>query len=176
MRIIFSAWKLMGIFLIVECNVSWGRAKMLLGFCKGLPTMLEELHYVKDDSPRQAPEDFSKDDELHFETEMLDFYKAKVVSEDLGIMKKIINEGQRWESPRESYEVTSWWYLIGTMTLGEKSSISVSNAYLSESPLLKTTEDLEDVQFEVELIHFIQVCLPFIDDVPFSSKLHKLSF
>ena len=51
---------------------------------------------------------------------------------------------------------------IGTMTRGEKAVVFVSNAYLTESPLMNITEDLEGVQFEVELVHFIQVHLPFI--------------
>ncbi|KAM0948338.1 putative peptidylprolyl isomerase [Dioscorea sansibarensis] len=176
-----------------------GKSKMLLGFCEGLPTMLKgevamfkikpKLHYAEDDCPLKAPDGFPKDDELHFEIEMLDFYKVKVVSEDLGIVKKIINEGQGWESPREPYEVMSWIsamtlhgevilpcskepyrftfgksevpkgleMAIGTMTRGEKAVVFVSNAYLTESPLMNITEDLEGVQFEVELVHFIQV-------------------
>ncbi|XP_039136399.1 peptidyl-prolyl cis-trans isomerase PASTICCINO1 [Dioscorea cayenensis subsp. rotundata] len=176
-----------------------GKSKMLLGFCEGLPTMLKgevamfkikpNLHYAEDDCPLLAPDGFPKDDELHFEIEMLDFYKVKVVSEDLGILKKIINEGQGWESPREPYEVISWIsamtlhgevilpcakepfhftfgksevpkgleMAIGTMTRGEKAAVFVSNAYLTESPLMNITEDLEGVQFEVELVHFIQV-------------------
>ncbi|KAJ0979581.1 hypothetical protein J5N97_015055 [Dioscorea zingiberensis] len=176
-----------------------GKSKMLLGFCEGLPTMLKgevamlkikpELHYAEDDCPLKAPDNFPKDDELHFEIELLDFFKVKVVSEDLGVVKKIIKEGQGWESPREPYEVTSWItamtlggklilsrteepycftfgksevpkgleMAIGTMTRGEKATIFVSNAYLTESPLMKITEDLEDIQFEVELVHFIQV-------------------
>ncbi|KAH7657923.1 Peptidylprolyl isomerase protein [Dioscorea alata] len=65
-----------------------GKSKMLLGFCEGLPTMLKgevamfkikpKLHYAKDDCTLKASDGFPKDDELHFEIEMLDFYKVKV--------------------------------------------------------------------------------------------------
>ena len=37
-----------------------------------------KLHYAEDDCPLKAPDGFPKDDELHFEIEMLDFYKVKV--------------------------------------------------------------------------------------------------
>ncbi|XP_039129159.1 peptidyl-prolyl cis-trans isomerase PASTICCINO1-like [Dioscorea cayenensis subsp. rotundata] len=98
---------------------------------------------------------------------MLDFYKAKVVSEDLVIVKKIFNEGQRWESPREAYEVTSWYLkgfemAIGTLALAlrEKASILVSNAYLSKSPLLKQQKTLRMVNLKLNrFILFRCVCL-----------------
>ncbi|KAF8396822.1 hypothetical protein HHK36_018455 [Tetracentron sinense] len=32
----------------------------------------------------------------------------KVISDDLGVVKKVINEGQGWEMPREPYEVKAW--------------------------------------------------------------------
>ncbi|KAH0459542.1 hypothetical protein IEQ34_012356 [Dendrobium chrysotoxum] len=108
-----------------------GKSKMLLGLCEGLPTMLKseiamfkmkpELHYAEVDCPVSAPEDFPKDVDLHFEIEILDFFKAKarlfgrkwpkiemIVSEDMGVVKKIIDEGQGWECPRELYEVQAW--------------------------------------------------------------------
>ncbi|KAK3151705.1 hypothetical protein QOZ80_3AG0249440 [Eleusine coracana subsp. coracana] len=94
-----------------------GKSKMILGFAEGFPTMLKgeiamfkmkpQIHYAEDDCPVTAPDGFPKDDELQFEIEMLDFFKAKVVSEDLGVIKKVVNEGQGWESPREPYEVTA---------------------------------------------------------------------
>ncbi|KAH7657917.1 Peptidylprolyl isomerase protein [Dioscorea alata] len=68
-----------------------GKSKMLLGFCEGLPTMLKgevamfkikpKLHYAKDDCTLKASDGFPKDDELHFEIEMLDFYKVKILKE-----------------------------------------------------------------------------------------------
>ena len=45
---------------------------------------------------------------------------------------------------------------IGTMTREEKAVIYVTNQYLTESPLMSMV-GLEEVQFEVELIHFTQV-------------------
>ncbi|XP_020592878.1 peptidyl-prolyl cis-trans isomerase PASTICCINO1 [Phalaenopsis equestris] len=176
-----------------------GMSKMLLGLCEGIPTMLRgevavfkmkpELHYAEVDCPVTAPDDFPKDVELHFEIELLDFFKAKIVSEDMGVVKKIIDEGQGWECPREPYEVEAWITAkaadgnmilprmnnpyhftfgkseipkgvemgIGTMTKGEKAVIYVNNGYLSESSLMQIPEGHEEVQFEVELIHFTQV-------------------
>ncbi|KAF8728781.1 hypothetical protein HU200_018059 [Digitaria exilis] len=94
-----------------------GKSKMILGFAEGFPTMLKgeiamfkmqpKIHYAEDDCPVAAPDGFPKDDELQFEIEMLDFFKAKVVAEDLGVVKKIIDEGKGWETPREPYEITA---------------------------------------------------------------------
>ncbi|XP_072997511.1 peptidyl-prolyl cis-trans isomerase PASTICCINO1 [Typha latifolia] len=176
-----------------------GKSNMILGFSEGFPTMLKsevamfkmkpEIHYAEEDCPVTAPDGFPKDDELHFEIEMVDFFKAKVVSEDLGVVKKILDEGQGWESPREPYEVTARIiaktvdgkqtllgreepYLftigksevpkglemgIGTMARREKATVFVSSTYLTQSSLMPSLEGLEDVQFEVELIHFVQV-------------------
>ncbi|PKA52691.1 Peptidyl-prolyl cis-trans isomerase PASTICCINO1 [Apostasia shenzhenica] len=95
-----------------------GKSKMLLGLREGIPTMLKgeiamfkikpELHYAEPDCPVTTPENFPKDDELHFEIEMLDFFKAKLITEDMGVVKKLIDEGQGWECPREPYEVKAW--------------------------------------------------------------------
>ncbi|KAG0468100.1 hypothetical protein HPP92_017428 [Vanilla planifolia] len=176
-----------------------GKSKLLLGLCEGIPTMLKgevamfkikpELHYAEDDCPVATPENFPKDDELHFELEMLDFFKAKIVNEDMGVVKKIIGEGQGWECPREPYEVEAWitakdangkvilprmkepYYFtfgkseipkglemgIGTMAKGEKAVIFVNDCYLTKSSLMQIPKGLQEVQFEVELVHFIQV-------------------
>jgi hypothetical protein len=40
--------------------------------------MQPKVHYAEDDCPLAAPDGFPKDDELQFEIEMLDFFKAKV--------------------------------------------------------------------------------------------------
>ncbi|KAJ6968761.1 peptidyl-prolyl cis-trans isomerase PASTICCINO1 [Populus alba x Populus x berolinensis] len=176
-----------------------GKSKMLLGLLEGLPTMLRgevamfkmkpQMHYSEEDCPVSPPSSFPRDDELHFEIEMIDFSKVKVVSDDLGVIKKVIDEGQGWESPREPYEVKAWisaktgddkvilspkqgepYFFtigksevpkglemgIGTMTREEKAVIYVTNQYLTESPLMSVV-GLEEVQFEVELIHFTQV-------------------
>eukprot|EP00268_Persea_americana_P025742 TRINITY_DN2509_c0_g1_i1.p1 TRINITY_DN2509_c0_g1~~TRINITY_DN2509_c0_g1_i1.p1 ORF type:complete len:628 (-),score=137.29 TRINITY_DN2509_c0_g1_i1:676-2559(-) len=177
-----------------------GKSKMILGFCEGIPTMLigevtmfkmkPELHYGEVDCPIVVSEDFPKHDELHFEIELIDFFKVKVISEDLGVVKKTITEGQGWESPREPYEVKLWVSAkscdgkliqsytqgepffftfgkaevpkglemgIGTMSRGEKAIIYVSSLYLTQSPFMPEAEGYEEVQFEVELVHFIQV-------------------
>ncbi|KAJ6316202.1 hypothetical protein OIU78_019472 [Salix suchowensis] len=177
-----------------------GKSKMLLGLLEGLPTMLKgevamfkmkpQMHYSEVDCPVSPPSSFPKDDELHFEIEMIDFSKVKVVSDDLGVIKKVIDDGQGWESPREPYEVKAWisaktgddkvilspkqgepYFFtigksevpkglemgIGTMTREEKAVIYVTNQYLTESPLMSVVEGFEEVQFEVELIHFTQV-------------------
>ena len=39
--------------------------------------MKHQVYYGEDDCPISAPSDFPKDDELHFEIEMIDFFKAK---------------------------------------------------------------------------------------------------
>ncbi|KAL0451089.1 UNVERIFIED_CONTAM: Peptidyl-prolyl cis-trans isomerase PASTICCINO1 [Sesamum latifolium] len=95
-----------------------GKSKMILGLLEGIPTMLNgevamfkvkpELHYGEEDSPVSVADSFPKDDELHFEIELIDFSKVKVISEDLGIIKKVKEEGQGWEQPREPYEVKAW--------------------------------------------------------------------
>ncbi|KAF2316296.1 hypothetical protein GH714_041637 [Hevea brasiliensis] len=92
-----------------------GKSKMILGLLEGLPTMLKgevamfkmkpEMHYCEVDCPVSPPSSFPQEDELHFEIEMIDFSKVKVVSDDLGVIKKVVNEGLGWESPREPYEV-----------------------------------------------------------------------
>ncbi|XP_056176967.1 peptidyl-prolyl cis-trans isomerase PASTICCINO1 [Syzygium oleosum] len=177
-----------------------GKSKMILGLLEGIPTMLKgevamfkikpQLHYGEDDCPIQVSSNFPKDDELHFEIEMIDFFKAKVITDDLGVVKKVIDEGQGWESPREPYEVKArisaktgdgklilsheqkepYFFTfgksevpkglemgVGTMARGEKAVIYVTSQYLSDSPLLHLEEGTEEVHFEVELVHFIQV-------------------
>lgn len=177
-----------------------GKSKMIVGLLEGIPTMLKgevamfkmkpQVHYGEDDCPVSVVNEFPKDDELHFEIEMIDFFKAKVVSDDLGVVKKVVNEGQGWESPREPYEVKAWisaktgdgklilsqmegepYFFtfgksevpkglemgIGTMTRGEKAIVYVTSQYLTQSPLIPVIESFEEVHFEVELVHFIQV-------------------
>lgn len=177
-----------------------GKSKMILGLLEGIPTMLKgevamfkmkpQMHYGEEDCPLSVSSSFPKEDELHFEIEMIDFFKAKVVSDDFGVVKKVINEGQGWESPREPYEIKAWisartadgkvilshtseepYFFtfgksevpkglemgIGTMTRGEKAVIFVTSQYLTPSPLITMEDGIEEVHFEVELVHFIQV-------------------
>nr|KAJ0192740.1 hypothetical protein LSAT_V11C800421390 [Lactuca sativa] len=111
-----------------------GKSKMILGLLEGLPTMLKgevamlkmkpELHYGEDDCPVSVSDSFPKDAELNFEIELIDFSKVKaratnfilytkfaiyrllwVVTEDFGVMKKVLHEAQSWENPRDLYEV-----------------------------------------------------------------------
>ncbi|KAL9273705.1 Peptidyl-prolyl cis-trans isomerase PASTICCINO1-like protein [Drosera capensis] len=177
-----------------------GKSKMLLGLLEGIPTMLKGeiamfkmkpgMHYAEEDCPVSAPDNIPKDDDLHFEIELIDFGKAKVIADDFGVIKKIINEGQGWESPRAPYEVKAWitaktgdgklifsqtegepYFFtlgnsevpqglemgIGTMSRKEKALIYVTSQYLAHSRLLPEIEGIDEVHFEVELVHFIQV-------------------
>ncbi|XP_031127990.1 peptidyl-prolyl cis-trans isomerase PASTICCINO1 [Ipomoea triloba] len=177
-----------------------GKSKMLLGLLEGIPTMFKgeiavfkmkpEMHYGEEDCPVSVSDSFPKEDELHFEIELIEFSKVKVVSSDLGVLKKVLEEGQSWESPREPYEVKARISAksgdgkvilshtqgepysftfgkseipvglemgIGSMTRGEKAVVYVTRQYFSQSPLMAITEDIEEIHFEVELVHFIQV-------------------
>lgn len=177
-----------------------GKSKMILGLLEGIPTMLKgevavlkmkpELHYGEDDCPVSVSDSFPKDVELNFEIELIEFSKVKVITEDLGVLKKVTHEAQSWENPRDLYEVKARISAklgdgqslqlhttgepilftfgksevpkglemgIGTMSRGEKAVIYVTNQYLSQSPLIPSIDGIEEVHFEVELIHFIQV-------------------
>ncbi|KAG6523945.1 hypothetical protein ZIOFF_013833 [Zingiber officinale] len=46
---------------------------------------------------------------------------------------------------------------IGTMTRGEKAAIFLSKSYMTKSSLWSMIEGYDEIQFEVELVHFIQV-------------------
>lgn len=47
------------------------------------------------------------------------------------------------------------------MVREEKAVIYVTSQYLTESPLMPVIEDYDEVHFEVELVHFIQVSNTF---------------
>lgn len=47
---------------------------------------------------------------------------------------------------------------IGTMAREEKAVMYVTREYLTQSPLMSVIEGFDEVHFEVELVHFIQVC------------------
>ncbi|XP_027079125.1 peptidyl-prolyl cis-trans isomerase PASTICCINO1-like isoform X3 [Coffea arabica] len=176
-----------------------GKSKMILGLLEGIPTMLTgevamfkmkpEMHYGEEDCPVSVDDRFPKDSELHFEIELIDFSKVKVISEDLGVLKKVIDEGQGWETPREPYEVKAWISArsgegkmvlsrakqpvhftlgkseipkglemgIGTMSRGEKAVIYVTGQHITETPLISALGGVEEIYFEVELVHFVQV-------------------
>uniref|UniRef100_A0A0V0IVB0 peptidylprolyl isomerase n=1 Tax=Solanum chacoense TaxID=4108 RepID=A0A0V0IVB0_SOLCH len=177
-----------------------GKSKIILGLLEGIPTMLKgevamfkmkpEMHYGEKDCPVAAPDNFPKDSELHFEIELIEFSKVKVITDDLGVLKKVIEEGLSWETPREPYEVKAWIsaksgdgkvilsrtkdepyfftfgkpevpkgleLAIATMPRGEKAVIYVKSQYYTESTLMPVVEGVDEVHFEVELVHFIQV-------------------
>ncbi|XP_009758548.1 peptidyl-prolyl cis-trans isomerase PASTICCINO1 [Nicotiana tabacum] len=177
-----------------------GKSKLILGLLEGIPTMLKgevamfkmkpEMHYGEEDCPVAVPDNFPKDSELHFEIELIEFSKVKVITADLGVLKKVIEEGQSWETPREPYEVKAWisaksgdgkvilsrtqdepYFFTfgksevpkglelgtGTMSRGEKAVIYVKSQYYTESPLMPVVEGVDEVHFEVELVHFVQV-------------------
>ncbi|OIT36449.1 PREDICTED: peptidyl-prolyl cis-trans isomerase PASTICCINO1 [Nicotiana attenuata] len=177
-----------------------GKSKLILGLLEGIPTMLKgevsmfkmkpEMHYGEEDCPVAVPNNFPKDSELHFEIELIEFSKVKVITADLGVLKKVIEEGQSWETPREPYEVKAWisaksgdgkvilprtqdepYFFTfgksevpkglelgtGTMSRGEKAVIYVKSQYYTESPLMPVVEGVDEVHFEVELVHFVQV-------------------
>lgn len=51
------------------------------------------------------------------------------------------------------------------MAREEKAVIYVTSQYLTESPLMPVIQD-DEVQFEVELVHFIQVSMIFLTRNP----------
>lgn len=95
-----------------------GKSKMILGWEEGIPSMLKgevsmlrikpELHYGDENCPVEVAEDFPKSEELLFEIELLDFFKVKVITDDLGVTKRVLTEGEGWETAREPYEVKAW--------------------------------------------------------------------
>lgn len=95
-----------------------GKSKMILGWEEGIPSMLKgevsmlrikpELHYGDENCPVEVAEDFPKSEELLFEVELLDFFKVKVITDDLGVTKRVLTEGEGWETAREPYEVKAW--------------------------------------------------------------------
>ncbi|CAN4114755.1 unnamed protein product [Withania somnifera] len=129
-----------------------GKSKIILGLLEGIPTMLKgevamfkmkpEMHYGEEDCPVAAPDNFPKDSELHFEIEMIEFSKVKVITDDLEVLKKV----------PKGLELG-----IATMPRGEKAVIYVKSQYYTESTLMPVVEGVDEVHFEVELVHFIQV-------------------
>ncbi|KAF3961425.1 hypothetical protein CMV_013955 [Castanea mollissima] len=136
------------------------------------------MHYGEDDCPVSVAYDFPNDDELHFGIEMLDFFKAKVINEGLGWEsprepyevtawisaetgdgKLILSymEGEPYFFTIGKSEVLKSLEMgIGTMACGEKAVVYVNSQYLTQSPLIPVIEGLEEVHFEVQLVHFIQ--------------------
>ncbi|KAG5068919.1 hypothetical protein JHK85_001296 [Glycine max] len=149
-----------------------GKSKMLLGLLEGIPSMLKgevamfkmkpQLHYGEDDCPVSAPDGFPKDDDLHFEIELIEFFKAKarMISAKTVTGKLIMShtEGEPYFFTFGKSEVPKGLEMaIGTMVREEKAVIYVTSQYLTESPLMPVIEGYDEVHFEVELVHFIQV-------------------
>ncbi|KAH9301632.1 hypothetical protein KI387_013215, partial [Taxus chinensis] len=92
-----------------------GKSKMIRGWEEGIPSMQKgevamlrikpEFHYGDESCLVEVSENFPKSEELLFEIELLDFFKVKVISDDLGVTKQVLTEGEGWETAREPYEV-----------------------------------------------------------------------
>eukprot|EP00250_Pteridium_aquilinum_P000485 c10528_g1_i1 orf=155-1990(-) len=95
-----------------------GKSKMIRGWEEGIPTMAKgevamlkikpELHYGDKEFEGMVVDDYPKSEELMFEVELIDFFPVKVVADDLGVVKRILREGEGWETPRRPYEVRVW--------------------------------------------------------------------
>ncbi|THF94400.1 hypothetical protein TEA_020505 [Camellia sinensis var. sinensis] len=148
--------------------------------------MKPELHYGEEDCPVPVSDSFPKDAELHFEIELIDFSKVisedlGVVKKDLGhkillsfsllmfvsrisaktgdgkLILSLTQEEPFFFTFGKSEVPKGLEMGIGTMSRGEKALIYVANKYFTESPFMPTVEGIEEVHFEVELVHFIQV-------------------
>lgn len=95
-----------------------GKSKMIRGWGEGIPTMAKgevamlkvrsEFHYGDTEFQEMVPDSYPKNEELMFEVELIDFFTVKVVADDLGVLKRILKEGEGWETPRQPYEVRLW--------------------------------------------------------------------
>ncbi|XP_024532699.1 peptidyl-prolyl cis-trans isomerase PASTICCINO1 [Selaginella moellendorffii] len=95
-----------------------GKSKMIRGWEEGLLTVpkgeiamlkiLPEFHYGDPDCPVSAREDFPKHEILIFEIEMLEIRPVKVITDDFGVLKQVLREGEGFETAREPYEIKVW--------------------------------------------------------------------
>uniref|UniRef100_A0A3Q7JJ82 peptidylprolyl isomerase n=1 Tax=Solanum lycopersicum TaxID=4081 RepID=A0A3Q7JJ82_SOLLC len=156
-----------------------GKSKIILGLLEGIPTMLKgevamfkmkpEMHYGEKDCPVAAPDNFPKDSELHFEIELIEFskVKARMLLTSLLTISAKSADGKvilSWTKDEPYFftfgkpEVPKGLELaIATMPRGEKAVIYVKSQYYTESTLMPVVEGVDEVHFEVELVHFIQV-------------------
>nr|KYP37498.1 Peptidyl-prolyl isomerase PASTICCINO1 [Cajanus cajan] len=144
-----------------------GKSKMLLGLLEGIPTMLKgevamfkmkpQLHYGEDDCPVSAP-DVSEGQGWESPREP---YEVKAWISAKTVTGKLImshTEGEPYFFTFGKSEVPKGLEMaIGTMVREEKAVIYVTSQYLTESPLMRVADDYDEVHFEVELVHFIQV-------------------
>ncbi|XP_024390652.1 peptidyl-prolyl cis-trans isomerase PASTICCINO1 isoform X1 [Physcomitrium patens] len=102
----------------VPLRLVLGKSKMIAGWEEGITTMAKgeiamlkvqpELHYGDPECPVPVPENFPVSDELLYEVELFNFCKAKIITEDLGVTKVVLEEGEGWETARPPYEVKLW--------------------------------------------------------------------
>ncbi|MCO5576184.1 hypothetical protein L7F22_029992 [Adiantum nelumboides] len=95
-----------------------GKSKMIRGWEEGIPTMSKgeigmfkvkpEFHYGDSKFQDLVPDNSPKNEELMFEVELINFFAVKVVADDLGVLKRVLKEGEGWETPRQPYEVRLW--------------------------------------------------------------------
>lgn len=95
-----------------------GKSKMIRGWEEGLPTMAKgevamlkvksEFHYGDEEFQELVPEDYPKSEDLMFEIEIIDFFPVKVVADDMGVLKRVLKEGEGWETLRPPYEARVW--------------------------------------------------------------------
>ena len=71
-------------------------------------TLKPEYAYGKKGQPPGIPPDTT----LKFDIEVLSWCSVKDVCRDGGVMKKIIREGQSWETPKDADEVTGHFLVL----------------------------------------------------------------
>ncbi|KAH9736245.1 peptidylprolyl isomerase [Citrus sinensis] len=113
-----------------------GKSKILLGLLEGIPTMLKgEVSMFK-----MKPQMHYGEDDCPVAAPSMKFSEIYIVS---GFLLRQVPKGLEMG--------------IGTMTREEKAVIYVTSQYLTPSPLMPVVEGYEEVHFEVELVHLIQV-------------------
>ncbi|KAH7404871.1 hypothetical protein KP509_15G048000 [Ceratopteris richardii] len=107
---------------------------MIRGWEEGIPTMGKgeiamlkvkpEFHFGDKEFEGNVRDGYPKNEELMFEVELIDFFPVKVISDDLGVLKRILREGEGWETPRQPYEVRVW---LSWRTSTEKGFVPLHN-------------------------------------------------
>uniref|UniRef100_A0A803LY07 peptidylprolyl isomerase n=1 Tax=Chenopodium quinoa TaxID=63459 RepID=A0A803LY07_CHEQI len=158
--------------------------------------MKSGMHYGEPDCPVPVSEGFPKDVDLNFEIELIDFGKAKVIKDGQGWESpRAPYEVKAWISAKTADGRLIWSHVegepfffifgnselpkglemgIGTMTRREKAMIYVTNQYLTACAVLPQVKGLEEVHFEVELVHFVQAVVACKLYSPFSLYIPPL--